>query len=1088
MKGLCTSKQRKKSKYLHVLLWNGLIALLVCTSCGGGGGSTSTAASGSNSGSTGGATNFGVTLSNGALIVKTHTMEMGFQGTAAQYLKNSLTGETHISSPGSGILDLNTQNPTGTLLQPKGWTTQQDTALNSVVGVNTAADSQRQVNMTVGWDSTTDEVVLRFDGKASQAGVRGLLWALQGFDAKGRFIIPAHSGIYFDAQADPPDFQFQYPTHWEAQFVIYESANGGVLLYARDPVPNFKHIQGTRNFGTLDLAFETYAPGPWDASSAAPPMEWRLKAFQGSWRNGVDAYKAWAKTAWATRQPDSRRDWAKNIQVVITIIDPNTDFLDMVAQQFDPAKTLIYFVNWRSSGFDANYPDYSPGAVSAAFVQYAHKLGFHVMLHANALGVATYNSLYSQLSAFQLRDPETTNLLYWPFGFWPAGPPPPPYLQSYAFISAASSAYRTTYLNQLKPLVDAVQPDALHLDAGGVLINDGNGLIEGLSSIQGMIQLHKDITNAYPQLVLGYESMTESLVGFQGFAQRWNSEYPAHPVSTYLMGSDVKFYGFLDQPNPEEPKFIDYIKRYEGQGILPTITVAHTTDLNPSSPVTGPVMRMMKLWQQYDFQPDWTSDWTGSLFRYVSKDGQTTASLQVSGNTVSLNAAGETIYERVRDTNQLDTSAFINNWTAFDSSKLYGLDPTSEYWLNQNMQRDASITRISNLPDGVELGKASLATGAYGYFELSRVNRPSFNFMQNFWEAKTGVQGTKDNPLSSGAVAQVSQTQVAGKFYQPALIMQPPSGAMLGGATFVEYQVPIPSTSSTLNFGVGLSDFGTLSDGAIFKVTINGSEVFRKGLHLGVYWPVQVDLTPWAGKTVAIRFAIHPGPALNPIDDIGVWGDINITSAPSTAPVGFSVVVPGAVSTVPTANGVPLTPSADPNTYLGQVALPSQIAVFAAPPPTVNLGQSLLNLPIDVWKQGYGGYPFLYKNDRSGQIGNVSSGGVSRFSIAAWPADRSYTLLTTSVHIPADASQLSLSVGLTDPPPPIVSIPYTGVDFSILINGQQIWEQLVQVQGWNDQTVDLTPYRGQDVLITLQADSDGSGTWDWGNWADLTIH
>jgi hypothetical protein len=1061
-----------------------LCAQLICVACNG---VVTRSAAGSGN-SSGGTPGFGVTLSNGILTVRTHALQMAFQGTVAQYLQNTLTNETLIAAPGAGMLDLNLQNSTGQVLQANGWTSANDSALNSQVGVNTATDSQRHVNMNVGWDSATDEIVLRFDGQSSQAGVRGLLWGLQGFDAKGKFIIPAHAGIYFDAQTNPPQFQFQYPTHWEAQYIIYQSAQGGVILYARDPVPNFKHVQGTRNFGTLDLAVETYAPGPWDGSTAVPQVEWRLRAFQGSWRNAVDTYKAWSATVWPVRAPDSRRDWAKNIQVVITVSNPDTTLLDAVANLLDPTQTLIYLVDWRASPFDANYPDYTPAATTAAFIQYAHGLGFHVMLHTNAVGVATYNSLYSSVSPFQLRDPETKSLIYWPFGVWPAGPPPPPYLQSYAYISPASSAYRTGLLSALKPMMDALQPDALHLDAGGVLVNDGNGLVEGMSSIQGMIRLHQDLSNAYPQVVFGYESMTEALVGFHGFAQRWNADFPAHPISTYMMGSNVKFYGFLDQPNPDEPGFLDFIKRYEGQGILPTITVARSADLDTSAPVTGRVIHMFNLWQQNNFVPDWTADWTGALFRYVSKDGSTKAWAQDDGSFVSLNTTNETVYERVHNLNEVTTSAFINNWPAFDPYNLYGMDPAKEYWLWPNVSRDNQILRLTNLPAGVKLGEGTLATGNYGYFELNTVDPPPFDFMQNFWQAKIGVEGLMDHPLGNGAAAQVSQTQVAGIFRQPVILMSPPSGVWLGGATFAEYQVPIPKTPSTLSFSTGLSDFGPLSDGAIFKITINGTQVWRQGVLLNTWLPAQVDLTPWAGQTVAMRFAVHPGPALNPLDDFCAWGDMSISSNPTTLPVQFKLALPVTTMTPTATAGMQLSATGDPSIYISESPMPAKFGIFGVLPASTTVGQSLLSLPFDVWKQGYEGYPFLFANGPSGQISGVSSGGVTRTAIAAWPADRSLTLLTAPVQIPPDASQLSFSVGLADPPPPLTTVAYTGVDFSLLINGMQVWEQLLQAQGWNDYVVDLTPYRGQSVVITLRADSDGSGVNDWSNWADLTIH
>lgn len=1016
-------------------------------------------------------------------------MQVSFRGPTVQSMTNRLTGETHIQVPGPGLIDLNLQDPTGALLQAASWSTQVDPTTGTTVGVLALSESSRQVKMIVGWDSANDEVFVRLSGQSTKPGVRALVWGLQGFSSSGKFLLPAQAGIQFDKQSNPPNFSFAYPTHWESQFAIYESSGGGVLLYARDPKLLFKRLEGTRQSGTLDLVMWTFALGPWSSATEVPSMEWRLKTFRGSWRGAVDLYRAWSQSVLPARVPDARRDWVKRIRAVITIFETETRFLDMVAQELDPSKTLIYLVNWRAAGFDVDYPDYTAKPETTAFVQYAHGLGFHVMLHANAIGVTTSNAAYNSVAQYQLRDPETGDLLFWPWGLWPAGPPPPVFLQSYAFISPASSAYRTLFVQALQGVMQTVQPDALHLDAGGVMLNDGNGLIEGMTSIEGMIQLHRDLASTFPQVVFGYESETEALAGFHGFAQRWSSDFPSHPVSTYLMGSDVKFFGFLDQPNPGEAGFVDYVRRYEAQGVIPTITVAHDDDLNPSQPGTPPVLQVLQLWQQHDFAPDWNGDWTGQHFRYISADGRTTATVQDSGTVVSLVVGGQTIYQRVRNANSISSSSFIPQWAAYDSSTLFGLDSNREYWMNP-VARPSSELRLTGLPASVKLGLGTLVAGDYGFFELENVPTSNFAFIQEFWTAKIGINlGTStDFRPTSGAIAQVTQTLVEGKLRDPVIVMQPPFGAVLGAATFVEYEVPVPATPSVLHFSAGMSDFGTRSDGALFKVTVNGGQVWREEIRLGQWMPGQVDLTPWAGQTVKIRFLVHPGVAVNPVEDLCTWGDFNITSAPTTAPVNFKVAVPDPLQLPSATSELQLTLTPNSALHSAAASIPARFAVFAKPPQPINVGESLLDQPFVVWKRSYKGFAFPFRVQDSGTIRPVTSAGsVMNRALAVEPPDRGFSLVTWSVQLPSNASQLVFSVGLADPPAPLTSVQYSGVEFSVLINGQVVWDTQRQANGWTNFTVDLTPYRGQNVVITLQADSLGSGIFDWANWADLII-
>jgi len=84
--------------------------------------------------------------------------------------------------------------------------------------------------------------------------------------------------------------------------------------------------------------------------------------------------------------------------------------------------------------------------------------------------------------------------------------------------------------------------------------NDGNGLIDGRNYIQGSILLHQELSDAFPWLVLGGESVNELFAPHERFAQRWHWDpLPPHPISTFLLGDRTLLYGYLGQPGPEDP-------------------------------------------------------------------------------------------------------------------------------------------------------------------------------------------------------------------------------------------------------------------------------------------------------------------------------------------------------------------------------------------------------------------------------------------------------------------------------------------------------------------------------------------------------
>lgn len=1023
-------------------------------------------------------------IKGSAVNVRSSTLAAAFNGPSLASLTNQVTGEQYISQPGPALIGMDMQQPTGETMQPSGWKLQPDPDTGQTVAVNTFSDSVSMATMTVGMDSANDEIFLRLEAHSSRPGVRGLFWGTQGLDlSTQRLVIPGQAGAYYDAQSTPAEVALDYPTHWEDGFVIYQGAQGSVLLYARDTTPVFKRLIATRDTGTLKLGLETFAQGPWSQATQVPKMEWRLKAFSGDWRPAADYYAQWSRNAWPSPASDPGQDWVKQISTVIIVYNPDSVVLAPLAARLDPAKTLLYLVNWRSSGFDVNYPDYTPSDLTQPFIDAAHQLGFRVMLHVSLLGVSNTNPDYQTVSQYQMRDPESEALLTWPFGVWPGGVPPPGYAQTFAFISPASSTYRKLFLSRITPMIQLLHPDALHLDAGGAIVDDGNGLVEGMNSVQGIIELHKELRNAFPGLALGFESTTETLARYHSFAQRWVESSPAHPIQTYLMGSQVHFYGFLDQPNPDDPDFPEHLRRYEGQGIQPTIRIESLQDITAAGPITNQTLDLLKLWQTDGFVPDWQTGWNGDIFRYRGNQG-TTAEVKATGPLVQLKVGDTLEYQRVRNSEQIQTDQCITNWPAYTSSTLIGLDPGREYWLESCTGRDTTLPHLTALPADVRVGIGTLITPTYAYFELEPDQQPTYDFVAHFWQARQGtIYNLKDVPLTNGSfVSVITPAVVGGKDMSPALL-EVPASQTLPGATFVEYDVPVPGSGTTqLQFATGILDAGTRSDGVTFVIWINGTEVWRQFVLPGSWNPASVDLTPYAGQTVKLRFITHPGPKLNAVDDLACWGGLQLVHpGPSSAQV--SLVLPASSTTVSSTPNVTLQPAGA--SYQTSVAVPGKFAVFANPPAAVTSAQSLLSLPVSVFQAQQDGLPSSSGTGDNGTIAAVASGGVTLNTIKAFPATNGQAILTWAVHLPAQPLQLRLTYGLADTS--LTSVQYSGVQFSVYVNGDRPWQVQDQLAGWQQNTIDLSAYAGQDVCIRLVTDALGTNIFDLSYWADLSF-
>ncbi len=231
---------------------------------------------------------------------------------------------------------------------------------------------------------------------------------------------------------------------------------------------------------------------------------------------------------------------------------------------------------------------------------------------------------------------------------------------------------------------------------------------------------------------------------------------------------------------------------------------------------------------------------------------------------------------------------------------------------------------------------------------------------------------------------------------------------------------------------------------------------------------------------------MHPGPNLNPIDDLGCWTDLSLT-AQFTGRVPFQMVVP-AGSAVPATNGdVDLTAVGNAN-YSASAARTASFSVFLQPPQAAVTGQSLLDLSYDVWQDGYGGWAKPVTTD-PGILTNIVSGGekVPR-ALPTFPPNKGEKRLTFAVHLPADATSMAFRVCLGDPLPPLPpAVTYATVIFTMKVNGQKVWTNTLQTNGWRDQSVDISKWHGQNVVIELSAGTTGYAVFSWAYWTGLTI-
>lgn len=1022
---------------------------------------------------------------SGELEVRTSRLAAIWRGSELVGLENRLSGDSYLAKhnrPADAFSAIRTIDGTGPMNAGK-WELHGDAAILNVRG------EKASFTLGISVDPTTEDIVIRQSGRAQTGGIHGLRWAVRGIDLRrARAVLPANAGGFIGPRTNAGVGEVAYPTDWEAQMAILEG-RGSVLIWSTDATAQFKRLAYRRTRNLLDLAFETEPQAPFKDIRQLDAVEWRLNAFNGDWREAAGRYKEFLRRTYPIMPPAPKQSWARDIRAVFTVHgrEFKDDILKALAEQVVPSKTLLYLASWRRDEYDVNYPDYAAVPSVKPFVDEAHRLGFRVMLHTDLPGVTPSNPVYEQVKNAQVRDRMSGALIGW---YWES--PDVPY--RFAFINPASSEFRRILVERLRAAIVETGADALHLDVSGPMWNDANGLIEGMNYCQGSMALHRDLLAALPDTVLGGESVNEITYSFESFVQRWAFEHYAfdpHPICEFLFGESAASYGYLGMPNPDSSitGFGNYVRRYERQGVLPTLAFSRVSDLDPSKPYAGMVMRQMRLFQKRDLRPDFNSKWRASdKFVYRGSDG-TAARITGGENSSKLDVGGETVYEWVRGVDRVRSKLRIADWPARDGDLSLGLLPERTYWLLPGKSPDATITRLT---PGVAIREYRSTSLMLGINLAPTDTKPLYDFLEHISDATTGVMiSGKERPLDYGASFHRS-TESVGSVMRPSIFAHPPwkptgiAGDEPWGEVFGEYALRLPNADGArlvLTFGTGIRDVAQETDGATFTVFVNGEQLFSRHVHKGLWWDQEVDLSRFAGQAVRIRFQVGPGPKHDSSWDHAQWAEPRIVRRSSVRKMASAALRP------PRKPLQALTTDRAPETNLvnksGEViveglSLAASVFLIFDQPTRVSLPFDLIGERFEVGLFSGGMYSpgSVYG---SGSLETATCEGIARRAINAHPPSDGQTVLTWLLKLPDDPVSLRTYAGLKD------NAGAEGVGFAIAVNGKVLWSHSTRTPSWRRATVDLTRWAGQTVVLDLISDSRGASFCDWACWGEPVI-
>ena len=557
-----------------------------------------------------------ITIEGETVHVETDNYIVQFNQGVIQYIYNKLTDETYTYPDSRGE-----PGYTGLYWRDKKVLTRTAMLVSATqLSSNAVELLYRQegtdILFSIAVDPMTDDLLIDMEGVSDTPGIVVMQWGIGYLDIQSlSVIVPSDGGRIIDATSPRNFFNNFYPSSaWEAQLAIAQGERGGFYIRNTDNTLQFKRFVYERAEDGVSLNFGTYNQAPFDAHTTGNSQMWRFNTYAGGWRVPARIYRDWMEHAFQPRRL-SDIPWTEDITLVVLGDSGMFDLPEKLAKLVDPSKTLLYLGDWAvggewwTKGSAAHVPDYFPDSELPIFLEAAHQYGFRVMLHAIVHGMSPSHPLYPHFRQYQYRDTWTGELSSECVDESCDHPARHPL----AHISPASSEWRNLLVSNLKAAWEEYPVDAFFLDASHSVINDGNGLIDGLNMAQGMALLHQELAEAMPGIVLAGERLHEATFAYAGFAQRplmRGHSLTPHLISIFLFSPFVHAIGFSTIFPDDDPVRHNEILRYnEFVGAIPLLPIWGACYLDAECVEVHKVLELARGWQhEYGLSADVNGD------------------------------------------------------------------------------------------------------------------------------------------------------------------------------------------------------------------------------------------------------------------------------------------------------------------------------------------------------------------------------------------------------------------------------------------------------------------------------------------------
>lgn len=461
-------------------------------------------------------------------------------------------------------------------------------------------------------DQETGDLLIEPSAYSSRPGVLACRWNITGLRPDLDLVAPFFQGVKL--KLDDPlikNNRWRWPFAWEAGLAIFQSQEGGFWIHTRDDKYRFKALQTGTISDPYSVGLDSEAYGPIDNNLGSGGICWRINTYRGDWHTPAEKYRQWYWKAYDLGQEERKRQpWIYDIKLAIAWCPGKTEILDALAKKVPPEKVLLHFPEWRTDGYDENYPDYVANDNAKVFIKKCRQMGYHVMPHFNSIDMDPSNPVYSRVRDFPYRDVETKQLQGWSWYKDRVIGVPESNMNRLnnrdkkvmVKIHPGLSMWRSVLGERILRNAQELPLDTIFIDVTLCMWNINNCIVESMAPTEGMNRLIRHVAGLGNGLVVGGEGLNEITAQGESFGQAhlfksWQTSTEGLEraggcdLNEFLFGKLCRTFGYsgLSGKNKDEELRMQIHLEH---GAIPTITIDSEKEIINPNPA---VKRMLDL-------------------------------------------------------------------------------------------------------------------------------------------------------------------------------------------------------------------------------------------------------------------------------------------------------------------------------------------------------------------------------------------------------------------------------------------------------------------------------------------------------------